>query len=63
MSKQPFGIEMAFTTETIETDFQKAIDAGAVLYEAIVEKPWGQKVGYFRDDNGFVIEICTPVQR
>lgn len=62
VSKRPFGIEMAFTTETIETDFQKAIDAGAVVYEAIVEKPWGQKVGYLRDNNGFLIEICTPIQ-
>lgn len=59
---KPIGIEMAFVTEEIESDFQKAVAAGAVVYEAIVEKPWGQKVGYLRDNNGLLIELCTPVK-
>lgn len=59
---KPFGIEMAFTTEEIEKDFQRALDAGAELYSPIKEKPWGQKVGYLRDSNGFLIEVCTPIQ-
>ena len=61
-SKKPFGIEMAFTTENIEADFKKAIDSGATLFESIIEKPWGQKVGYLLDNNGFLIEICTPIK-
>ena len=61
-SKKPFGVEMAFTTENIETDFKKAIDAGATESEPLVEKPWGQKVGYVLDNNGFLIEICTPIK-
>ena len=61
-SKKPFGVELAFTTENIETDFQNAIDSGATLFEPLVEKPWGQKVGYLRDNNGFLIEICTPIK-
>jgi len=60
--KKPFGIELAFTTKNIETDFQKAIDSGAIEFEPLVKKPWGQKVGYVRDNNGFLIEICTPIQ-
>ena len=59
---KPVGIEIVFVTEEIENDFQKAIAAGAILFEAIVEKPWGQKVGYLRDNNGLLIEICTPVK-
>ena len=59
-SKKPFGVEMAFTTENIETDFKKAIDAGATEFEPLVEKPWGQKVGYVLDNNGFLIEIEFP---
>lgn len=62
LHKKPNGIEMAFTTETIETDFKKALNAGALEYDPIVEKPWGQKVGYLRDINGFLIEICTPIK-
>ena len=58
---KPMGMEMAFVTDEIERDFQKAIDAGALQLEAVVEKPWGQKVGYLRDINGVLIEICTPV--
>ena len=61
MSKKPFGIELAFTSEKIEEDFKKAVSAGAIIYEEIKEKPWGQKVGYLKDINGFLIEICTPM--
>jgi len=61
-SKKPFGIELAFTSENIEVDFKKAIQLGAIEFEPLVEKPWGQKVGYVRDNNGFLIEICSPVK-
>ncbi|MEL6922793.1 MAG: VOC family protein [Bacteroidota bacterium] len=57
----PVAMEIAFVTEDIEADFQRAVDAGATVYEAVVQKPWGQKVGYLRDLNGVLIEICTPV--
>ncbi|MCK8521054.1 VOC family protein [Aquimarina sp. D1M17] len=60
--KKPFGVEMAFVTENIEADFKKAIEMGATEFEALTEKPWGQKVGYVRDNNGFLIEICTPIK-
>ncbi|WP_312922355.1 VOC family protein [Empedobacter brevis] len=60
-SAKPFGVELAFTSENIETDFKTAIDAGAIEFEPLTEKPWGQKVGYLLDNNGFLIEICTPI--
>ena len=58
---RPTGVELVFVSEAVESDFDRAIKAGAILYEPLVEKPWGQKVGYLRDNNGFLIEICTPV--
>ena len=61
-TEKPFGVEMAFVTENIESDFNKAIEMGAVEFEPLTEKPWGQKVGYVRDNNGFLIEICTPIK-
>lgn len=61
--KKPLGIEFAFTSENLETDFQTALDAGAIEYQAITEKPWGQKVGYVLDNNGFLIELCTPIEK
>jgi len=60
-ASKPFGVEIAFVTENIESDFLKAIEAGATEFEPLIQKPWGQKVGYLRDNNGFLIEICTPV--
>ncbi len=39
----------------------KAIKEGAVLLEEAIVKPWGQKVGYVKDINGFLVEICTPI--
>ncbi len=61
-NEKPLGMEMAFVTEEIEKDFQRAIDAGAIEFEKIVQKPWGQKVGYLKDNNGILIEICTPIK-
>ena len=60
--ESPVGVELAFVTDQIESDFNKAIGNGAIVYEAIVQKPWGQKVGYLRDPNGILIEICTPIK-
>lgn len=60
--EKPIGVEMAFTTENIAEDFQQAIDAGAIEYAPVVQKPWEQQVGYLLDNNGFLIEICTPIK-
>lgn len=61
-TKKPFGVELVFTTETIEADFQRAIATGAMEFESVTEKPWGQQVGYLPDLNGFLIEICMPIK-
>lgn len=60
-SNKPCPIEIAFVSDSIEKDFEEAIAAGATRYEDIKTKPWGQKVGYLLDLNGFLIEICTPM--
>lgn len=60
--EKPMGMEMAFITEEIEKDFKNAIEAGAIEFEKIMEKPWGQKVGYLLDNNGILIEVCTPIK-
>lgn len=62
LSNKPFGIELAFTTENIEEDFEKAKMAGATEIAKLITKPWGQRVGYLKDNNGFLIEICTPIK-
>jgi len=34
---------------------------GATPEKAVTEKPWGQRVGYVRDLNGCLVELCSPV--
>lgn len=63
LNEKPFGIELAFTTSEVEKVMKRAIETGAILLEKTVTKPWGQKVGYLRDLNGFIIEICTPIEK
>ena len=55
------SIEIAFVTNDVEKDFLTAISAGAVEVKRPMQKPWGQIVGYVRDLNGYLIEICSPV--
>lgn len=61
LTQKPFGIEIGFTTEDVPKTIHEAIQAGALLIEEPKNKPWGQIVGYVRDFDGFLIEICTPV--
>ncbi|MDF3026801.1 MAG: Glyoxalase/bleomycin resistance protein/dioxygenase [Fluviicola sp.] len=61
LKTKPFGIELGFTTVDVQELVDKAIAAGATLLEEPREKPWGQMVAYVRDFDGFLIEICTPM--
>ena len=49
-----------FTDDVLAT-LNKAIEYGAILESNSKEMPHGQTVAYVRDPNGFLIEICTPV--
>jgi lactoylglutathione lyase len=60
--EKPLGIEIGFTTDDVSATMKRAIDSGAILCEAPKEKPWGQIVGYVRDLDGFLIEICTAME-
>ncbi len=57
----PPPIELALVTEDVETSFRTAVANGALELKKPVRKPWGQLVGYLRDCNGFLVEICSPM--
>lgn len=61
VQNKPFGFEIGIVTDEVENTFEKALAAGATLYESPKTKPWGQVVAYVRDLDGFLIEICTPM--
>jgi lactoylglutathione lyase len=59
--KPPSGMEIAFTTTDVAGLYARAVKAGAVGVSEPAAKPWGQIVGYVRDLDGHLVEICTPM--
>ena len=55
------GFEVAFVTDDPDAAYQTAVSAGASAVLPPAGKPWGQIVGYVRDLNGCLVEICSPV--
>ncbi|MEM9450639.1 MAG: VOC family protein [Cyanobacteria bacterium P01_E01_bin.6] len=55
--------EIAFETREVRKWLDQAIQSGAALVQDIREEPWGQITSYVSDPNGFLIEICSPVQQ
>jgi catechol 2,3-dioxygenase-like lactoylglutathione lyase family enzyme len=55
------GFEIAFVTDDPEAAYRKAVAAGASPVKPPALKPWGQTVGYVRDLNGCLIELCSPI--
>ena len=55
------GVEVAFTTGDVAAAYDKALAAGAKSVSKPEQKPWGQTVAYVRDNNGFLVELCTPM--
>ncbi len=60
-SNLPPAFEITFVTDDIDTSFKQAVDAGAIVVKEPTSKPWGQIVGYVRDINGFLVELCASV--
>jgi uncharacterized glyoxalase superfamily protein PhnB len=57
----PVGVELAFTTADVEKQYDAAVKAGAKSVAKPEVKPWGQTVSYVSDNNGYLVEICSPV--
>ncbi len=60
------GFELCLVSDEPAAAFARAVAAGAVAAGAVAvkdvaPKPWGQLVGYVRDLNGCLVELCSPV--
>lgn len=55
-------VEIAFVTDDVAAAYETAVSQGSIPVAPPKQKPWGQTVSYVRDLNGFLIEICTPIQ-
>ena len=59
--KPPLGVEIALTTADVPALYARAIKAGATAMSEPETKPWGQTVAYIRDQEGHLVELCTPL--
>lgn len=61
--KMPIGAQIALVSQDFDRDWRRAVEAGATVLKLPEPKPWGQTVGYLRDLNGVLVELCTPSPR
>lgn len=54
--------EIAFETENVQEALNNALKEGATLIQDVRDEPWGQTTSYVSDENGYLIELCSPVQ-
>ena len=54
-------MELGLVTAEVEAAYDRAVAAGAVAVKPPARKPWGQLVAYVRDNNGFLVELCSPL--
>lgn len=55
------GAEVGLVTDEVQAAYDRAVLKGAVSVLAPTVKPWGQTVAYVRDNNGFLVELCSPM--
>lgn len=53
--------EIAFEADDVKAALSNALAAGATLVQKVEEMPWGQTTAYVADNNGFLVEICSPI--
>ncbi len=61
-AEQRPSFELAFETEDVASALKLALAAGAKLVEEVEQMPWGQETCYVTDPDGFLVEICSPVE-
>lgn len=55
----PFEVDLI--TDDVDASFKHAVANGAVPALEPVTKPWGQRVGYVKDCNGYLIALCSAI--
>ncbi|HQU09721.1 MAG TPA: VOC family protein, partial [Opitutales bacterium] len=57
----PAGIEIALVTKHVHEAYAQALANNAMSVSEPTTRPWGQEVGYVRDLNGVLVELCSPI--
>jgi lactoylglutathione lyase len=61
VKQEPAGIEVSLVTDNVYQRYDHAIKSGALEVIRPETKPWGQIVSYVKDNNGCLVEICSPM--
>jgi catechol 2,3-dioxygenase-like lactoylglutathione lyase family enzyme len=56
------AFEIAFVADDVQAGYDTALAAGAKPVIPPKDMPWGQTISYVADPDGFLVEICSPVQ-
>ena len=54
------AFEIGISSEDVERDFQRAVEAGAEPVQEPQKMPWGQISSYLRCPDGTVIDLASP---
>ena len=60
-TEKPPGIEISLVTDHVQKQFDQSVEAGAIPVVKPTQKPWGQLVSCVKDNNGCLVEICSPI--
>jgi lactoylglutathione lyase len=58
----PVASAISFLTDDVAGAHSRALAEGAVSLQAPQDEVWGQTVARFRDPNGVVVSLATPMQ-
>lgn len=58
---QPANIEITLVADDVDAAHARAFDAGCTPLAPPEDKPHGQRVAYFRDPFGTLVELGTPL--
>ena len=56
--QMPGRVELCLDTDNILSDYQKALNAGAISLAHPKLMPWGQIVAFLQDPQGVTLELC-----
>ena len=58
--RSPAAIELGFLLKDVPAAYARAMEAGCISVSAPQKKPWGSVVAFVRDDEGVLVELCSP---
>lgn len=58
-SASTVSVELSLVSDTVEEDFARAIESGALALQAPELKPWGQTSSYLRTPDGIIVDLAS----